>query len=84
MTFTVVYRPSCENDLAGCWIAAPDRAAVAAAADTIDPILHDDPYRFSESRGGQSRVMIVPPLGVAFDVSDEDCLVSVWAAWRID
>jgi hypothetical protein len=83
MIFTVVWTPSCQNDLATIWVNALDRAAVAAAADWIDATLHVDPYSDSESRSDPTRVMIVPPLGIAFDVSEPDCLVTVWAVWEI-
>jgi hypothetical protein len=82
MTFTVVWQPSCLNDLATLWTTAPDRNAVAAASDIIDAVLRKDPYAFSESRSGDSRIMLVSPLAVAYDVSPDDCLVTVWAVWR--
>jgi hypothetical protein len=28
--------------------------------------------------------MLVDPLGVSFDVSEQDRLVTVWAIWRTD
>jgi hypothetical protein len=28
--------------------------------------------------------MFVPPLGVAYDVEDDDCLVTVWGVWRYE
>jgi len=55
---------------------------VTQAANQIDAQLKADPYAKSESRAGNTRVMFVPPLGVAYDVSDADCLVTVWAVWR--
>ena len=82
MKYTVVWMPSALNDLARLWNNAPDRHAVAAASDTIDAIVMNDPYAHSESREGDSRIMIVPPLAVEYHVSDDDCLVTVRAVWR--
>ena len=82
MTYTVVWRPPAQNHLATLWTSAPDRSQVAAAADAIDAILRVDPFAYSESRSDASRIMIVPPLAVAFDVSEDDRLVTVWAVWR--
>jgi hypothetical protein len=59
-----------------------DRDLVSVAANRIDADLGDDPYAHSESRTGSSRIMIVPPLAVGYDVSDDDRLVTVWAVWR--
>jgi len=74
-----VYLRPAENHLANAWMTAPDKAAVTAAANTIDDQLRRDPYANSESRSGDTRVMFVPPLGVAYDVNEDDCLVTVWA-----
>jgi hypothetical protein len=63
-------------------MSADDRAAISFASDTIDAILRRDPYSHSESRSGPSRIMSVPPLAAAYDVSDEDRLVTVWAVWK--
>lgn len=82
MTCTVVWKAAALDDLADIWTSAPDRAAVTAAADVIDATLRVDPYTWSESRSGATRVMVVPPLVVSFDVSDPDCLVTVQAVWR--
>jgi hypothetical protein len=82
MSFTVVWRPLVEQDLATLWMNAPDRNAVAAAADAIDATLRRDPLGQGESRGGSTRILIAPPLAVYYDVSEADRRVSVWAVWR--
>ena len=82
MIYTVVWMPDALDDLADIWNNATDRAAVSAASNTIDARLRRDPYGHSESRTDHSRIMIVPPLAVTYDVSDDDCLVTVWGVWR--
>jgi plasmid stabilization system protein ParE len=84
MTYTVVWKPAAEDDLARIWNNADDRSQVSRAADTIDVILRNSPFTYSEERDSPSRVMFIEPLGVNFDVSDADCLVTVWAIWRTD
>jgi hypothetical protein len=63
-------------------VTAPDRAAVSAAANQIDRQLREDPYANSESRSGSMRVILAPPLGAAYDVNDDDRMVTVWAVWH--
>ena len=82
MTYTVVWTPAALNELADLWVNAADRADVTLASDTIDAALRIDPDAQSESRSGKTRIMIVPPLAVSYDVEDMDCLVTVWAVWR--
>jgi hypothetical protein len=81
--YTAVWLGPAQNHLATIWMAAPDRDAVTRAANTIDERLRRDPYADSESREGDSRITLLPPLGVSYDVSDDDRLVTVWAVWRI-
>ena len=65
------------------WAPAKDRSAVTAAANRIDVLLRSDPLSCGESRGGSSRVFFVPPLGVDFEVHEDDRLVTVLAVWRV-
>jgi hypothetical protein len=82
MKYTVVWRPSAEQDLTDLWLTAPDRNQIAEAADTIDAALQRDPLAQGESRGDGSRILIAPPLAVLFDVSKPDRIVAVWSVFR--
>ena len=82
MRYTVVWLKAAQDHLADIWREASDRQAVAAASNLVDMILGRDPYAHSESRTDANRIMFVPPLAVAYDVSDDDRLVTVWAVWR--
>jgi hypothetical protein len=82
MNYTVVWLPSAEQDLAALWINAPDRAAVAAAADAIEVALRRDPLGQGESRAGVARIMFLEPLAVCYDVYEADRRVLVWAVGR--
>ena len=83
MKWTVVYHPAAENELIDLWLAAPDQADVTYAANLIERRLRRDPYTYSESRDDNSRIMIESPLAFGYDVSDDDCMVTVWSVWRI-
>lgn len=81
MKWTVVWTQSAERELANLWVNAADRAVVTAAGDAIDAQLRRDPFATSESRGGSKRIMMEAPLAVAYDVSPNDIMVTVWAVW---
>jgi len=80
--FVVEWLPSVEQDLAGLWTTAPDRAAVTAAANAIDAALKRDPLAFGEARGGNTRIGFVASLAVLYDVDTDANSVTVWDVWR--
>jgi len=84
MKWTVIYRPSAQDELANIWLNAADPQAVADAADEIDRVLSRDPLNSGESRGGSTRMIVERPLTVLFDVNPDDVLVTVFAVfyWR--
>lgn len=77
MSYLVAWKPSAADRLAEVWLSAPDRAAVTAAADALDAALRGDPHQYGESRGGSTRMVVVPPLAVVYEVIDADRLVEV-------
>jgi len=84
MTWTVVWRPIAESQLAELWINGPDRADISQSADEIDWRLRHDPHNQGESRAGDSvRIMVIEPLAALFEISDADCLVTVLKVWRV-
>ena len=58
------------------------RKAIMAATSIIDQELKTDPYRQSESRGDENRVLFVYPLGVLFEIDPQDRIVRVLNVWR--
>jgi hypothetical protein len=82
MNFTVVWTIPALDELARLYNAGPDRAAITAMSNRIDYLLARDPENVGESRAGQTRILIEPPLAVLFEVSLPDCLVTVFAVWR--
>jgi len=83
MKFTVVWQRRAEGELAAIWTNAEDRNAVSSAADMIDTALRSDPQLQGESRCDTIRIMFVTPLGVYFEVFEDDRLVRVLGVWRI-
>ena len=77
MNYTVVWKPTAKTRLADVWMSAENRASVAVAANAIDRVLAASPNQVGESREGNTRILIEPPLAVVYDVSDDDRLVSV-------
>jgi hypothetical protein len=82
MKYTVLWTAEAEDELAELWIAAVDRAAVSFAANEIDVILRNDAPEQGESREGDERILLVPPLGVLFKVLANDRAAYVFAVWR--
>ena len=77
----VVWKPSAEQHLAAIWLAAPDRNAVTAAANQIDRMLAADPENVGQVRYDTVRTLVVPPLGVEFEVVAPDRRVWVLGVW---
>ena len=81
MTYTVLWTPEAENDLATIWIESEDRKAVATAANAIDTLLREQPQSQGESRYDSVRVMFAAPLGIDFEVVEEDRAIYVLTVW---
>ncbi len=82
--YTVLWTPTAEQELAAIWMDAPDRGAVTSAASSIDALLAENADRQGESRHGNVRIMFAAPLGIEFDLLEEDRMVYVLAVWPFD
>lgn len=82
MIFTVVWTPAAEQDLAAMWLNAGDRNAVSWAANCIERLLRHSPNAVGETFFDTVRTVAVPPLGVDYEVSDQDRLVYVLSVWK--
>ena len=79
--WTVVWKPSAQQHLADIWLAASNRNAVTAAANKIDQLLAASPEMLGEERFDTVRGLEVFPLGVEFELLDQDRLVWVLGVW---
>ena len=81
MKYTVLWAGEAEQRLAALWNKATNRQAITTAADAIDKQLNLDPETVGESRPDGTRILLVPPLGILFTVTELDRIVSVLTVW---
>jgi hypothetical protein len=84
MKWTVLYRPSAQDHLAQIWLNSPERQTIADAADAIDGVLASNPVEAGESRDGNARIIIEPPLTVLYEVYSDDAVVEAFAIFEWD
>ena len=82
MTYTVVCKNSAEDQRADIWLGATNRDAVTNAALQIDVRLRFRPQAQGESRAKARRILLVAPLGVKFEVHEDDRMVRVLSVWH--
>ena len=82
MSYSVDWLPQAEKGLGHVWLAASDRVSVTFAANRIDQMLAHDPQQRGRWLYGTTRLLIVPPLAVIFDVIADDKRVNVLTCWR--
>jgi hypothetical protein len=82
--FRVQWLRQADDELARIWTEADAslRQAITVAADALDEQLRADPFRQSESRGGEERVLFVYPLAVQVEVDVQQSVVWVLHVWR--
>ena len=73
---------SVEEDLAAIWVNASDSQEATDAANLMDRLLANDPWKIGESREGNTRIVVVEPLAICCDVIVDDCRVLIWQLWR--
>ena len=81
MKYTVVWIPEAEEELAAIWNSATDRQEIAAAANSLDAQFARNPAAVGESRPDAQRIAFCLPLGIRFQILEDDRLVRVLAVW---
>jgi hypothetical protein len=73
------------DELTTIWTQADSasRRAITAATHSIDQVLQADPQNQGESREEGERVLFAFPLGIAFEVDDQQSVVWVLHVWDI-
>jgi hypothetical protein len=85
MKYDVRWGPRAEQMLAAVWVAAADRQAVTHAATWFDDQLTRSPLQLGESRASfVHRLAFYPPLGIEFEVIEDDKRVVVQAVFATD
>ena len=71
-------------DLARLWIDADSnlRKLISVATNEIDRRLRKHPLDEGESRDGADRIFLWPPLGVTFEVSEQDRVLRILGVWQ--
>jgi hypothetical protein len=77
MKYDVVWVGRSEELLADLWTRAAKRAALTAAANSIDDLLARSPWKVGEARLGTTRVLVEDPLIVLYDIIEDDRRVRV-------
>jgi hypothetical protein len=84
MNYTVIWVPAAENELAAVWNAAADQLAVTQAAHRLDLALTRHPFAIGRPRNSSvNRTAVDLPLGVDYEVIEDDKTVRVVRAWSL-
>jgi hypothetical protein len=84
VNYTVTWTQEAEDGLAAAWLAAADRPAVTAASHRLDTALKQDARNLGESRiSSIVRIAIGLPLGIEFEIIEDDKKVRVLRVWSI-
>ncbi len=84
MNYTVTWSEFAEPELAIVWLDAPDRNAVTAASAQADRLLAESPFLVGQSHGSTvCRLAYFGPLGIIFDIIEDDKKVIVQTCWRV-
>ena len=83
MSYTVVWVPAAEQELAQLWMNTARRREVTEAAREIDSRLRLTPAEQGESRAHGRRILLVP-LGVTYEIFPEDRIVRVLDVWEFE
>ena len=81
MNYTVVWLPVSLDELAEIWLLAPDRNAVTRAVAAIDAALGTAPHTAGAVLFDTVYEFTRAPLGVEYEASDADRLVTISAVW---
>jgi hypothetical protein len=81
MKCTVVWKPAAEAEWAELWVLAAEKQAIVEAANEIDIRLATQPHSLGGARSGAIRMWFVGPLGVTYEIVDDDYLVRVLDVW---
>jgi hypothetical protein len=81
MTYTVIWLPAAEEELAAVWLDAQYQAAVTRASELLDRRMQAQGPDCGESRPDGRRIDFEWPLGVLFRVDDARKTVTVSHVW---
>ena len=84
MSYVVLWRKNARDELTNLWLYSPDRNDITSATAKIDTLLADSPlYEGYPLRSSVHRRLSVPPLGVLYEVIEDDKRVIVLAVFEM-
>lgn len=84
MNYSIFWTQEAEDGLASSWLGASDREAVTTASHRIDLALSHHPLRYGTGRQSSViRMAYEPPLGIDFEVIEDDKKVRVLRVWSL-
>ena len=84
MRYALEWIPPAEDELIVLWTTAPDQALITEVVSHLEKLLSLDPYRVGESRQSSvSRVVLSSPVGLSFDIIEDDKRVLILSIWPI-
>jgi plasmid stabilization system protein ParE len=84
MKYVVLWPKGATNDLTEIWLDSADRQQVTDASDEIDRLLKRHPLRVGQPmESSVQRRLVLPPLGVHYEVIEDDKRVIVLAVFEI-
>ncbi len=83
MKFTVAWKPRAENELAAIWMNSSNPAAITEAANRIDAVAANAMVQFAFQPHRIIQQLYLEPLGIAFEFSPTDRLITIIAVWEL-
>jgi hypothetical protein len=84
VNYAVVWEPAAENELAAIWVAAPDQRVITNRAFRIEQALATSPFTVGRRRNASvNRTLLDPPLGVDYEIIEDDKKVRVLRVWAV-
>jgi hypothetical protein len=83
VSYAIHWRKAALDDLAASWLNADafQRTAITRAAHSIEQELKARPHQKGESRPDGERIIFCAPIGVLFQVEEQDRSVIIEQAW---
>ena len=83
MNYSIIWSGDAVSGLAEVWIASANRYEIALLTELFDRSVEINPFRVGlPAKSSVSRVAIVPPLGLSFDIVEDDKKVIVQSCWH--
>jgi hypothetical protein len=83
MNYTVEWTQPAEDELIALWMAAPDQSLMTTAVHRLEQRLQFNPYVGRAHQSSVNRVVLSSPIGIWFDIIEDDRKVLVLSVWPI-